>query len=365
MSTTMIRHFAVTAAAVASVAGAMAGGPVEQAAAVPAAVGTGIVPPAGSATAFGYSAVIRHVSGEQDNQGTLVLVAPDGRSSSIGAVSDTAWIHDVSSNARTVVTGLRTDSGELRLAIWDTESKKPTYLRVAGGDDAQLVRDGVLVTRSGKATQLYSRSGALVRTYTGAGATGYASVSADGTRFMAGDTSGRVVVRTVSTRAVQRIVPVPAGRSHCYPGAQFDANSFSMDCAEPGGGAPESLHAYRAGFASTVPTTALVPRAAQSSQVRRTNNTLVFNSGGGAPCGQPAWTDAAGTWSYLRVGNDAYPSLAGAHGTSAYLLSDDGCTDRPTHQLVRQSSSGVQTVLAGPGSSVGGRITDAKTMDGS
>ena len=98
----------------------------------------------------------------------LVLQAPDGQHTTIGQVSDGVRIHDISSNARTVVTGFTANGGEeLRLTIWDTESRTPSYLRVAGGDEARLVSGGVYVSRYGQAPQLYSRTGTLLKTYAG------------------------------------------------------------------------------------------------------------------------------------------------------------------------------------------------------
>lgn len=236
-------------------------GGAEASSATPTASQTAVIPPPGSGTAHGYTALIRHASGPEDNHGKLVVLAPDGRSKTVGDVSDGAQVHDVSSNARTTVTGFSVKTGqELRLTIWDTETGKPTYLRVKDGSHAAVVKGGIVVSRWSGGAQLYSRAGKLVRTYTATGDTSL-TASADGTQIVQGAGDKGVVVRDVATGTETHRVAVPSGRSWCFPTQQLDSSSFSMDCADPGAGAPGESTAYRAGFTGSVKTSRLVETA--------------------------------------------------------------------------------------------------------
>ncbi|MDF8263683.1 hypothetical protein [Luteipulveratus flavus] len=327
------------------------------------ATGTSIVPPPGAPTAYGYTALIRHGSAADDHQGQLVLRAPDGRFSTIGAVPDFVGVEDVSTNARTVVIADNSGApGSLALSIWDTESRKPTTLKVASGAQARLVKDGIVVSRYGKSAQLYSRAGTLLRTYTATtGST--LSASADGTRIMGEDSSRRVVVLDVATGAMLRAVPVPSGMAGCQPSYHFDSSSFTMDCYKRVDVAPQTVSAYRTGYTAAVATTRLMSFDGGGNVRKVDGGMLIFDKGAGSPCPEPYVLDIAGVGLPLKFGDYSW-ATAGAYGRVVDLGSFSGCGDVTGALVRRDIASGAETRIAGRGTAIGGFVTAAKTVDG-
>lgn len=363
MRSNVIRSLAVLVAAgsLTSVAALPTGGSA-LAASLESHRSAGIVPQPGAGTAYGYSALIRHVSGPRDDQGKLVLLAPDGRSKTIGEVSDGAEVLDVSSNARTVVTGFW-EQKQLRLTLWDTETGKPTYLRVDGGADAVLVKNGIVVSRHAGGAQLYSRTGNLLRAYAATGGSSLLA-SADGTRVVQSAGESGVVVRDVASGKQTHRVAVPAGRNGCFPDHQLDAMSFSMSCDGPGHAAPGESTAYRTGYSSAVSTTRLVRHHDRSGDARRVaDDAVLFDAGAGTPAAELAVRDSNGV--VVILGEPDGSSVSGAYGEVAYLTSTAGFEDEPTYTLKRVGlKGGEESTLAGPGSPLGGIVTSAKTVDG-
>ncbi|MDE9367764.1 hypothetical protein PZ938_19270 [Luteipulveratus sp. YIM 133132] len=327
------------------------------------ATGPSIVPPPGAPTAYGYTALIRHGSSAGDGTGRLVLRAPDGRSSSIGAVPDWARVEDVSTNARTVVTADdHQGSTLLSLTVWDTESRKPTRLDVADGMQSRLVKGGIVVSRFGKPAQLYSRSGTLLRTYSGT--TGWRlSASADGTRIMQDDSAGRIIVRDAVTGAILRTVPVPTGMAGCQPSYHFDSSSFTMDCYKRVDVAPQTVSAYRTGYTAAVATTRLMSFDGGSNVRKVDGGMLIFDKGAESPCREPYVLDIAGVGLPLKFGDYSW-ATAGAYGRVVDLGSFSGCGDVTGALVRRDIASGAETRIAGRGTAIGGFVTSAKTVDG-
>lgn len=342
----------LTVAGIAGSGTAAAGGPSSAVA--------GIVPAAGSGTAWGYTAAIRHVKSDWDGQGKLVLVAPDGRFKTIGAVSDYASVFDVSSNARTIVTGFYANTGrELRLTIWDSASGKPTYLRVKNGNGTALTAAGIVVARDGLAAQLYSRSGQLQRTFTGASGRDVVA-SPNGTKVLLATTAGRVQVRDARTGKVTATIPLPRSQSSCLPGFARDTE-ITLTCT---GSSSDASTVYRAGYSAATPTKVASPAA----DARTVADGMVYRYADGdttlvAP---PIWRRANGSTVRLAVKaatQDGY-GIVGAYKDSVFLAPQN-LEWAPSGKVVRQTlSTGKQTVLAGPGTRTGGLISSAKTVDG-
>lgn len=367
MRTNVTRRLTLAAAAGALVVTAAVPGAPDAAASSDSAA-AGVVPAPGSGTAYGYNALIRHPKGPDDNQGKLVLLAPDGRSKTVGQVSDGAYVVDVSSNARTVVTGFLVNTGqELRLTIWDTASGKPTYLRVKDGVGAVLVKDGIVVSRGSAGAQLYSRSGKLQRTYA---KTGDPTVmaSADGTRLAQGARAKGVVVRDVRSGKETHRVAVPSGRNACSPDHQLGSSSFSMACDDPGQGAPGESTAYRAGYTAAVPTAQLVEGSKRSGDLRGlAGGRYVYDAAAATPGSEPALQDKNGSTSYLKdfpgVGADTV--VSGGYQNTVFLSASEGWADKPAFTLQRVDVQARTTkTVAGPGSALGGKVTSAQTVDG-
>ena len=321
-----------------------------------------IVPAAGSKTALGFTAMVRHETGPEDGKGTLVLRAPDGRHAIVGEVSDGAEVADISSNARTVVTAIRAKGGgESRYTIWDTATGKPTYVRVKDGGDAVLVQDGLLVARPKQSPQLFDRSGKPVRTYEGSFSPSAEVVaSADGKRFWIADDGGRIRLFDLRSGTELRQIEVPSGRASCSPGPQLSYEDFTMDCSAPGDADPSGSTAYMAQFYGTAAPQRLVDHGDQASQARRVNPGLVYEVPG--VCGS-AWISRGASYEPLKVDDSDTRQVAGAYGDTAYLTSWGGqCGDG---DLVRFDLANLKsTKVAGKGTPIGGFVTSAKTVDG-
>lgn len=341
--------FAATAAAVAL--GGVAG--------TATAATTPVTQSSTSSTAYGYSAIVRHVSSATDGRGALVLVSAAGNSKTIGAVSDYASVFDISSSARTVITGFYEDTGkQLRLSIWDTETKKATYLRVAGGRDAKITADGIMVTRDGEPVQVYSRSGKLVRTLSGV-ADSAAVVSADGRSVVGNDPKTKSLrVVDVATGAV-RATLIDGSKQVCQ--AAFAGSSkVTLDCLV----GESTWNAYSSAYNGSGKQRV----ATHGGQARLVSSGAVYNTAFGdtSVVAVPAWVNASGVVKELKVNsapNDAY-AVSGAYGDTAYLVAGD-LEYAPSGKLVRETlSTGQEVTLAGPGSKVGGLVSSAVTVDG-
>jgi hypothetical protein len=78
-----------------------------------------------------WSAAIQHRTSGDDDQGRLVMVRPEGGVVPIGEVSDDARILDVSADRRYVMTA-RSQEDQVRVTVWDTTTRRPSYFRVPG-----------------------------------------------------------------------------------------------------------------------------------------------------------------------------------------------------------------------------------------
>ncbi|AKU17014.1 hypothetical protein [Luteipulveratus mongoliensis] len=324
-----------------------------------AAVSSGVVPPPGAPTAYGYTALVRHATGPTDNKGALVLLAPNGQHTTIGAVSNDAFVLDISSNARTIVTGFFVGTGsELRLTIWDAETKKPTYLRVPNGSTATLVKDGLVVSRYDKPAQLFSRAGKLLKTYSG-GASGELAATADGTRVLQSDTAGRVFVRDVAGGTIIKTVPIPKGERWCTPDYQYGATEFTMSCSKDAG----FSQVYRFGLATSTAAILTVSHDNQAQSGRKVSAGVLFDASTESPAPTPMLAKG-NTFTSLKVGGVPNYSVAGAYGDAAYLWGD-GQDWTPWNGIYRYTiSTGKTTKVAGTNTPLGGFVTSAVTVDG-
>lgn len=322
-----------------------------------------IVPAAGSPTALGYTALIRHETGPDDGKGTLVLRAPDGRHATVGEVSDGAVVADISSNARTVVTAIRAKGGgESRYTIWDTATGTPTYVRVKDGGDAVLVQDGLLVARPKQSPQLFDRAGKPILDYDGDfGRYNRLVASADGTKFWTNNSQGQVEMYDVRPGALLRTIPVPSGRSGCEPGMQYGPDQFTIDCTEDTDADPAGSSVYVLSMSGKGAPVPLVDHDDTTSRARKVNTGQVYE----APtpgCGF-AFVSRGASYEPLKFGSSDTRQVAGAYGDTAYLTSWGGeCGEG---DLVRYDIAEMTgTKVAGKGTKIGGFVTSARTIDG-
>lgn len=319
-----------------------------------------VVPAQGSGTAYGYTALIRHKTSEIDRTGRLVLVAPDGRSKSVGQVAPRESVRDVSSNARTILTnGLRNTGRDMILTVWDSASGTASSWTVRDGRDAVITARGIVVSREGKATQVFTRSGDLVRTIPG-GQGQELVASADGNYLLAANGEGRVEVRDAWTGELGRTALLPKGSTGCQPAFGY-FRDFTMDC----NGTTRASTSYVVGYGGD-PTPVKI--ASESFQTRPVENGVVHHTGDGDTVlvPRPKWQNAKGVVRDLTVNKapeDGY-QIVGARGDAVYLAPSE-LEYAPSGMLVRKSlSTGKDVVLAGPGSKVAGLVTSAKTVDG-
>lgn len=323
-----------------------------------------VIPPAGSGTAYGYTAMITHRTSATDGKGTLVVRAADGRTSSIGSVSDDAVVYDVSNNARTVLTGFTAPgTNELRLTVWDTATRVPTYVRVAGGGSAALAENGIVVTRASGNAQYLNRTGGLIRTYaTGLG--GPATVSADGRTVY--DTSGGAIrPRSVSTGAVLRTLALPSGTKSCEANRQLSSSEIGVSCTADPASAPSRMKAFRLNT-TTGSATAPITGTGASGDLRTVTGGWVYDAAYGTPDVQPRFQKASGAKSAVGSSN-RQNVVVGARATSVFYLEGPSATPgTPTTRLLSKDlSSGRVSALAGQGSTAGGLVTSARVIDGS
>ncbi|WP_018156088.1 hypothetical protein [Demetria terragena] len=343
MTNNTFRHGLVTIA----LSGAIVG-----AANAPAQADT-IIPPPNADTAFGYTALIA----DQGGNHSLKVVAPSGAHTTIGDVSSGADVLDVSTNARTVVTGFTTASAELRITIWDTAAKKPTYLRVSNGTDAKLVRGGVLVTRSTQAPQVYSRSGAVTSTLP-RGITS-AEPTHDGTKLYTTTSSG-LQMRSAPDGEVFTSAPLPAGKTRCTATGHLGSGAAAVNCDQ---GSMTGATAYS--FQESGTLTRLTTKGGNSYTV--TGGHVVDQSvGDSVLCSSYLYTGPKGDKAVPGGTKDLCPKMAGAHGNSIYLVTGADPEYSPDGgDLIRYDlSNGKSTRIAGLGTVFDGRVTSAKVVDG-
>ncbi|KNX36153.1 hypothetical protein [Luteipulveratus halotolerans] len=322
------------------------------------------VPTAGT-TALGWSAAIRHQSNFGDGKGTLVLVPPTGGIMTMGAVSDDASVSDVSQDARKVLTA-RFQTGEgLRVTVWDTATRTPTYFRVAGPNSVIEVRfggDGILVKRDGK-IESRTLSGTLVRSYTAPSSLGSLEVSPNGatTYWSIGDS---IQQRDAKTGALQKTYAVPTAyrgaAGDCWTSGTWDSTSLRLACTGDGVGTEQTFRLVR----STGQSTAIGPANSaiafptspkwMAKQNRGNDSAIGFMYGSG-------FVELTG---YFGLGS---PSITGAYSNLAYVNNfQSGAASTPAYLWLGKYdiSTNTMTRLAGAGSSSGGVITQAQTVDG-
>ncbi|TWP37655.1 hypothetical protein [Leekyejoonella antrihumi] len=319
--------------------------------------------PAAVISGTGYGAAIRHVVSDHDDQGTLVLVKPQGGITTLGQVSDDADIEDVSNDAREVVTA-RSQTGQTRVTVWDTKTHTPHYFRIKGEYTALKFAGHRLIASSTTATTLRTTTGSVVRSYRAVtGDDGWWSpvISPTGAYF-ALSTSGGIDVVRVSDGSLVRKVAVPKGYATCDPMHGWDSSSFVMTCTANTGYAGDN-QPFRAGYTSTAKSAALAPSSA--GDVRNTSPVRVNQSFSGG-CVAPAGYYTGSTWHQLPLSktDGTGPSVVGGVGSSLYLLQSSCSSAKPGFVQRYDLKTKRFTNLAGTAKTGGGIITQAVMVDG-
>ncbi|MDF8264725.1 hypothetical protein [Luteipulveratus flavus] len=335
-------------------------------AALTAGSASAVTLPAPGSTALGWSAAIRHASGLHDGRGTLVLVPPSGGIVTIGSVSDDAWLADVSPDGRKVITA-RIQAGEgLRATVWDTATKKATYFRVAGQTpgnvDLAFGGDGILLHPRGYNVQSRRIDGSFVRSWASYGED--TTPSPNGALvYQANDT--RIYERNAKTGVVSRSWAVPAAyrgaERFCKVGQQWDAASVSVDCNGGGLGMDQTFRLVTATGAMT----AMSPQ--NSAHASPTSPKRVAEVG--SNCNAVGYVDQTGYHSLPGMQSedaDSSTSLSGAFSSSAYFASSSCFTDTANRWWLGKYDLTTNRVtrLAGSGTTSGGMIAQAQTIDG-
>ena len=279
-------------------------------------------------------------------------------------MSDDASVADISQDARKVLTS-RFQWGEgLRVTVWDTATRTPTYFRVAGPDsviEVQFGGDGILVKRDGK-VESRTLSGTLVRSYTAPDAMASLEVSPDGATayWSVGDAVQQCDART---GVLQKSWPVPTAyrgaAGDCWASGTWDSTSLRLACTGDGVGSEQTFRLVK----STGQTTAIGPANSAIAVPTSPKWMAQQNRGDDAAIGFMHGSGFVELTGYFGLGS---PSITGAYANNAYISNLPLPGQSASYMWLGKYdiSANTMTRLAGSGSASGGVITQAQTIDG-
>lgn len=311
----------------------------------------------------GWVAAIRHAKSADDDTGALLMISPAGKRTTLGKVSDNAWINDVSADGRYVITSFTTEQGQVRATLWDTTTRKASYFRPAGGaTNTQGARiafttTGVIAQTefAGNAwrVETFNRSGVRLSSWPSASAAGRIAVSPDGGRVVQ-VVGSKVLHRTTAGSLVRTSrLPAAVAGERCEAEDSYTPTSFRVTCDGSGLGEDRSFEARADGSVSGQ----LAPTG--EGEVWKSSLGAVtqgFSGGSAAPIelhqGKQTRT--------LPLGEGA--EVVGVRGSVVYTTDYGGGTSGRLRTY--DIRTGATTTLAGTGSTGGGVIVDAYPVDG-
>lgn len=318
---------------------------------------------ASASSVTGWTAAIRHTRTTFDHTGTLVMISPTGKRTTIGPVSDGAGIDDVSADGRYVITSFQTDKSQTRATIWDTKTRKASYFRPAGGASGAIpgpiafTRTGVIAqtqfTSKAPTVETFSRSGVRLSSWPSAAAKGWIAVSPDGGSVLQ-VVGGNALRRTTSGTLVRTSrLPAAVAGQECQADHSFTPTSFVVTCQGDGLGDDRSFEVRSNGTVSGQ----LAPTGA--GNIWKSSLGLVTQgySGGDA---SPVELRQGKRTRTLPLGEGA--SVIGVRGTVVNTLNQGNSS--PGRLRTHEMRTGVTKTLAGTPSTGGGVIVDAYTVDG-
>lgn len=325
-----------------------------------------------SQDALGWSAAIRYPSAGSSSA-SLVLVPPGGGVVTVGRMP-TGDAHDVidADPQRQLVLTATTSGYDVTYRIWDLAAGTSRTVPNLPDMEGRVVGFG----GAGLVDETTDDAGRTVwesRTLTGALVTSHPLVAGVGQAATALSPDGSRVYETSSTRlyelnlrtGVRRSTALPsvpgvapADRDCSYAG-DWDRGSVQLNCKGTTYGKGISYHLDRAGGRARALTGQDQPWALPTSPVMSGTGLRLSNEYDHSTL----WTRSGGAWTEVKGGNSV--EATGAVGRYAYALNSDPAGGSAQGWLARyDTSTGKRTLLAGAGSSSGGVITDAVTVDG-
>lgn len=305
----------------------------------------------------GWSAVIR---ADDAGQEWLVHIAPDRRERSFGPIPRGSSVVDLSYDARRIITKEQSSGERDRFTVWNADGVSHATIELPAGADLHVGADDTLVAVQSGQTTIRSATGEVLRTLPGIGGSG-SDVTPGGAALSYYDTAGTLDLVNLATGKVVRSAPQPQLVS-CGARGLWAAGEFTFWCTD----IPGTTNTYTVSAQSG----AVTRRGPSGQDLGTVLPTTPWTAG------QYWGASHSGLLTVVDGALQATP-LDGPWGSADHRVQPIAGRDHRVWATVRWGgdpqqvalvqhdlSAETTTVVAGPGSSGGGVVRSAQTVDG-